>query len=80
MIADEQLVLPAYLSFSVNARNKLDIFTLQRYAGDERFYNIHIDEPFLGGKFMDFVLFLPKSEYVRSKEETLRVIDGMLNS
>ncbi len=78
MISDEQLVLPAYLSFSVSARNKLDIFTLQRYAGDERFYNIHIDEPFLGGKFMDFVLFLPKSEYVRSKEETLRRIDEML--
>lgn len=77
IIFDEQLTFPPYLSFSVSARNKLDIFTLQRFAGDERFCNIHIDEPFLGRKFMDFVLFLPKSEYVRSKEETLRVIDEM---
>ena len=27
---------------------------------------------------MDFVLFLPKSEYVLSKEETLNIIDKLL--
>lgn len=79
IICEDQLMFPPYLSFSVNARNKLDIFTLQRYAGDEHFYNIHIDEPLLGRKFMDFVLFLPKSEYVRSKEETLKLMDEMLD-
>lgn len=78
IICEDQLVFPPYLSFTVSARNKVDIFTLQRYAGDERFYNIHIDEPLLGRKFMDFVLFLPKSEYVRSKEETLKLIDEMI--
>ncbi len=78
IINDEQLVLPRYLSFCVNAKNRLDIFTLQRSENDKQFYNIHIDEPFLGRKFMDFVLFLPKSEYVLSKEETLNIIDKLL--
>ncbi len=78
IINDEQLILPRYLSFCVNARNKLDIFTLQRNEQDEQFYNIHIDEPLLGRKFMDFVLFLPKSEYVLGKEETLNIIDELL--
>ena len=78
IINDEQLVLPRYLSFCVNAKNRLDIFTLQRSENDKQFYNIHIDEPFLGRKFMDFVLFLPKSEYVLSKEETLNIIDELL--
>ena len=78
VINDEQLVLPRYLSFCVNAKNKLDIFTLQRYKNDERFYTIHIDESLVGRKFMDFVLFLPKSEYVLSKEKTLNIIDELL--
>ena len=78
IINDERLTLPRYLSFCVNAKNKVDIFTLQRHENDEQFYNIHIDEPLRGRKFMDFVLFLPKSEYVLDKEETLRIIDDLL--
>ena len=78
IVNDERLTLPRYLSFCVNAKNKVDIFTLQRHENDEQFYNIHIDEPLLGRKFMDFVLFLPKSEYVLDKEETLRIIDDLL--
>lgn len=80
VVNEERLSLPHYLSFSVNAQNKVDIFTLQQDQQDESIYSIHIDEPLIGASFLDFVHFLPKSEYVFSKEQTLEIIDKLLRN
>lgn len=72
------LTLPKNLSFCISEKRQLDIFTLQESDEDEHFYNIHIQESLIGNAFMDFILWLPKSEYLLSKEETLSFMDELL--
>lgn len=73
------LSLPPSLSFCISANNQIDIFTLPRDRNDDTYYNIHIDELMIGRNFLDFVLYLPQSEYLLSKEETLAFLDQLLS-
>lgn len=75
---DAKLSLPENLSFCISEKGQIDIFSLQQSEADENFYNIHIREPLIVNSFLDFVLYLPKSEYLLSKEDTLAYFDQIL--
>lgn len=79
-VITEKLMLPQYLSFSVTAKKQIEIFTLPQNEQQESFYNIHVDEPILGEMFLDFVQYLPKSDLVFSKEETVKKLGALLEA
>ncbi|MDI9241140.1 hypothetical protein [Fusibacillus kribbianus] len=80
LVNDQLFVLPSNLSFCISEHRRLDIFTLQENDASENFYNIHIDESLIGSAFLDFILYLPKSEYLLSKDETLEALDSLLSA
>lgn len=80
IVNEERITLPRNLSFCISEKKEVDIFTLQSTSEEEEFYNIHISEPLIAGAFLDFILFLPKSNLVLGKEETLAFLDELIAS
>lgn len=78
-VADGKLALPKDITICVNAKNKVDILSVPQNTQEIVFYSLYFEERILTEKFMDFMLFLPKSEYALSKEDTIGMIDEILS-
>lgn len=87
-IADDRIIglvvnpstfrIPEYLTFTIEPDKGTHIFTNLMYEGKAYYCNMHIIEPMLSKSFFDFIISLPNSEYVYSKEETLQILDTLL--
>lgn len=70
--------IPEYLTFTISPDKGIHIFTTLMF--EERAYhsNLHIIEPMISKAFFDFIVSLPASEYVYSKEDTLNILDELI--
>ena len=72
-----QLQLPDYLSISVSAQNKINIYPTNAFLFGTYCCNIHISDESLCRIFQDFVQSLPGSPMVYSKEDCLKLLDQL---
>lgn len=72
-----QLKLPDYLSISVSAQNKINIYPTNAFLFGAYCCNIHISDESLCRIFQDFVQSLPGSPMVYSKEDCLKLLDQL---
>ena len=72
-----QLKLPDYLSISVSAKNKINIYPTNAFLFGAYCCNIHISDESLCRIFQDFVQSLPGSPMVYSKEDCLKLLDQL---
>ena len=72
-----QLKLPDYLSISVSAQNKINIYPTNAFLFGTYCCNIHISDESLCRIFQDFVQSLPGSPMVYSKEDCLKLLDQL---
>ena len=70
--------IPEYLTFTISPDKGIHIFTTLMFEEKAYHSNMHILEPIISKAFFDFILSLPASEYVYSKEDTLKILDELI--
>lgn len=72
------LQIPEYLTFTISPDKGIHIFTTTAFRKEAYYSNLHIVEPIISRAFFDFIVSLPDSEYVYPKEDTLKIVDDLI--
>ena len=75
----DQLSIPQYLTFTCDPNHGIHIYAIDGFVKGSYSCNLHLSVGAVGTAFCDFIRFLPNSDYVYAKEETLSIIDSYID-
>ncbi|MDO5409939.1 MAG: helix-turn-helix transcriptional regulator [Lachnospiraceae bacterium] len=76
----EVFTYPSFLTLSTSLQTGMGIYTTSRYKDGQMPICIHVYEPDISEAFYDFVLSLPESGLICSREETIRFLREVLET
>ena len=78
LINEFRLVIPRYLKIFIS-RNRMDLFPMPANR-DRSAHTIQLPGSHVSGMIVDFAEYLPKSEYILGKDETLEFLEQLIAS